>query len=199
MKNLPIVAKFATLMAAFGAFTLCVAAYSASQMSHIDESYTDLLRHDSIAALALGKAEKGFENSRAAIGDLLMLTDDDLNAKAIKELTDAHDQFRREMDRAIAAAPTDKALPALRAEGLDVLDGLCKVTVEKAKTATAAADVTASQAIFLRDCQPLFPPLSAKISAASRQLEEHVAVRNLALSALSRETVSTTLQSSLPA
>ncbi len=131
MKNLSIVGKFAALMAVFGVFTLGVATYSASQISKIDESYTDLLRHDSIAALALGKADKAFENGRAAIGDLLMLTDDALNAKAIKELKDAHDAFLGEMDRAIAAAPQEATLVDLKAAGLNVLDNVCKLTVQK--------------------------------------------------------------------
>ena len=68
-------------MAVFGVFTILVATYAASQISKINSSYTDVLMHDSIAALALGNADKAFENSRAAISDLLMLTDDTLNAK----------------------------------------------------------------------------------------------------------------------
>ncbi|MBB3458165.1 methyl-accepting chemotaxis protein [Rhizobium sp. BK313] len=189
MKNLSIVGKFAALLAVFGVFTLGVATYSASQISKIDESYTDLLRHDSIAALALGKADKAFENGRAAIGDLLMLTDDALNAKAIKELKDAHDAFLGDMDRAVAAAPQEATLVDLKAAGLNVLDNVCKLTIQKAMVATIAADVAASQAIFLRDCQPQFPALSVKISEAAKRLEDQVGIRNHDLSDLSQDTI----------
>jgi methyl-accepting chemotaxis protein len=192
MKNISITGKFATLMAAFAVFTLGVATYSASQISKIDESYTDLLKHDSIAALALGKADKAFENGRAAIGDLLMLTDDALNAKAIKELKNAHDEFQGDMDRAIAAAPREATLVDLKAAGLNVLDNVCKVTIEKAMVATAAADVAASQSIFLRDCQPQFPALSVKISDAAKRLKDQVQTRNLELSAISQDTIRAT-------
>ncbi|TCR73372.1 methyl-accepting chemotaxis protein [Rhizobium sp. BK376] len=192
MNNLPIVGKLATLIAAFGIFTILVATYSVSQISKINSSYTEVLTHDSIAALALGKADKAFENSRAAIGDLLMLTDDDLNAKAIGELRDAHDRFLREMDTAIAAASDDAALPRLKARGLDVLDGVCQATVKAAMIATAASDVAASQATFLRDCQPRFPSLSAEISVAAQRLSDMVETRNLELSAASQDAIDAT-------
>ncbi|MBY3064764.1 HAMP domain-containing protein [Rhizobium laguerreae] len=192
MKNLPIVGKPAALMAVFGVFTILVATYAASQISKINSSYTDVLMHDSIAALALGNADKAFENSRAAISDLLMLTDDTLNAKAITELRDAHDRFQREMDIAIAAAADDATLPRLKATGFDVLNSVCQATVNAAMVATAASDVAASQATFLRDCQPRFPSLSVEISAAAQLLGSKVEARKNELAAKSRNAISAT-------
>jgi methyl-accepting chemotaxis protein len=193
MKDLPIVGKLTVLLGAFGAFTVLVAAYSASQISNINVNYTSILNHESAAALALGKADKAFENSRASIGDLLMLTDEDLNADAIAELNDAHRTFQTEMDQAIAAAPDETNLPRLKAKGLNVLDNICRTTVNAAKSATEVSDVAASQAVFLRDCQPLFPPLSVEIGTEAKRLAERVEARNLELSSVSRAVITTTL------
>ncbi|NKJ08410.1 methyl-accepting chemotaxis protein [Rhizobium sp. SG741] len=193
MKDLPIVGKLTVLLGAFGAFTVLVATYSGNQISKINVSYTSLLNQESAAALALGKADKAFENSRAAIGDLLMLTDDDLNTQSIAELNEAHRAFLAEMDNAIAVAPAETALPRLKAKGLDVLDNRCRPTMNAAMSATASSDVAASQATFLRDCQPLFPPLSVEIGTEAKHLAEEVRAGNLELSSVSKAVITKTL------
>ncbi|WP_222001528.1 methyl-accepting chemotaxis protein [Rhizobium laguerreae] len=193
MKDLPIVGKLTVLLVAFCAFTVLVATYSASQISKINVSYTSLLNQESAAALALGKADKAFENSRAAIGDLLMLTDDNLNTQSIAELNDAHRAFQTEMDKAIALAPAETALSRLKAKGLDVLDNRCRPTVNAAMSATASSDVMASQATFLRDCQPLFPPLSVEIGTEAKRLAEGVRAGNIELSSVSKAVVTKTV------
>ncbi len=193
MRDVPIIGKFAIIMACFGLFALVVAGYSGSQIWKIDRSYTSLLTHESDAALALSFANESFQSGRSAIGDLLMSQTDELNANSKKALTEARDKFTKSMDVAIRIFPNDNAISDLKSEGLKVLDQDCSDTLQQAGASRFDADVIISQLVFLKDCQPNFPPLTAKINAYSQKLSSTMVARNVELVDVSKGTIAITL------
>ena len=194
MKNVPIIGKFFTILAIFGMFTIGVAFYSTSQIRLIDEEYTSLVNHQGVATLMLSRSNRAFQTSRAAIANLMIATVADVKKAALKERETAHQGYERFMDMAIAAAlPQDTAmLRSFKAAGLQVLDNDCARAVSAGAAAAAPEDVLAAQAIFLAECAPKFPPVTATFSVALEKLQTQQKSSNDALSAAAGTTVLTT-------
>ncbi|NWJ27632.1 HAMP domain-containing methyl-accepting chemotaxis protein [Rhizobium sp. RM] len=168
MKNVPIIGKFLTIMAIFGAFSVGVAIYSDLQITKVNAQYARLLTGETSAGLYIARANRSLQAARAAIGDLLMSQSEDLNNRAVKELEKQRENYVTFMDTAIAAMPSNAQIPQLKIAGLSALDNTCKSTLESARAALSAQDIAASQNIFLTQCQPAFGPLSDQFAKVTQ-------------------------------
>jgi methyl-accepting chemotaxis protein len=158
MKHVPIVIKFASIMALFGLFSIGIAAYSASRITYTDSAYTELLTHQNRAALMLARANRSMQMARAAIADLMMSRTEESNLAAKAALDSATQSFTQRMDGAITADPANPDIPKLKAEGLEILTSTCARVVQRSLSATAADDVKIVQDEFMKECQPSFGP-----------------------------------------
>ncbi len=172
MRNISIIGKFLILLGAVGFFVGAVTAFSSSQMMAIDVNYRGVINGENAASTALARANRSMQTARAAIGDLLMSHDDDLNRSALAEYQAAHDGFVKSMDSASIAIGSDPDIGALKLQGLQLLDVTCKSSIEQASASTSDAEIQSSQAKFLTECQPQFPLLSKRLIDKTQKLME---------------------------
>ncbi len=193
MKHVSIIGKFLIIMAGFGLFSLGVSLYSSQKLSMIDTDYSSLLDHESAGALATARANRSLQAARASIGDLLMSNTDALNAAAEKAIKENQEGFVKFIDQAIAALP-DRAEPAaLKAEGLQILTTECAPTIAAARVSTSAADIAASQQLFLNQCQPGFAAISPKLTALATSIADSANKESDRLTEVTNGTIFTTL------
>jgi methyl-accepting chemotaxis protein len=180
MKNIPIIGKFLSIIALFGVFAIGVAVYSTSQMKQIDTRYTAMVDHQWAVGLAVARGNRNIQSARAAIGDLLSSTTDAGNASATAELNAAKTKFVDYMDAAIKASNPDDAdeIRTIKSQALAIVDDDCQHSIQAGKSATAPADVIASQQLFLRECQPKFVPLTKAMTAFTAKLEKEASATN---------------------
>jgi methyl-accepting chemotaxis protein len=193
MKNIPIIGKFFAIMALFGVFALAIAGYAGTQIKAIDASYSKLLDGEAAASTYIARANRSMQNSRAAIGDLLMGRSAEQNAAASKELATAKGSFIQFMDQAAQGMPTNTQIPSLKAEGLKILTEACSRSIELAEKATAVEDILASQQTFLKECQPQFAAMSPKMTQTVTDIDNLRNVRSAELTVVSNSTALITI------
>lgn len=174
MRNIPVVGKFLTVFALFGICAILIAAYSAVQIKTIDKSYSDLIEHDSAAALNLALANHALLNGRAALADMMIAFTEEGNAAAEVEAKATRGEFAQLMDKAIASVPGDSRLPALKDEALRLYNVTCKNAWNLGRTASNVEEALASQKAFGMECQPVFARIGAKLT----QIATEITTRN---------------------
>ncbi|WP_332302775.1 methyl-accepting chemotaxis protein [Rhizobium sp. GR12] len=192
MKNISIVGKFLTIMAAFGLFILGVVTYSATQIWKIDSNYSALVSGEMTAAQKLTRANRAFQTARASIAEMTISRSDAENKTTAESLRTSTDEMVRNFDSAAAALPLENAFKTLKDKALNVLSEGCKPALDLARGAVAEADIMKSQSAFLSGCQPLFPPLTAEIAALTERVTKHADDSNNVLTDVSNSTVVTT-------
>jgi methyl-accepting chemotaxis protein len=193
MKNLPIVLKILVILACFGVFAIGAAIYSGQKMTHIDAAYSELLLKEQRAAQYLAKSNRAFQNARASLGEIMMVTDEKAIQAAKTELEASVSSFRGFMAEAISAAPDDQEIKTYLTRGNAILQEDCADSLAQGLAATTDAEVIASLAGFKAQCQPKFPPLSAEIATKTKALEGLAAARSDELTAESNLTALSTL------
>ncbi|MBZ5763070.1 methyl-accepting chemotaxis protein [Rhizobium sp. VS19-DR104.2] len=193
MKHVSIIGKFLIIMAGFGLFALGVSLYSGRQLSMVDAGYSSLLDRESAAALATARANQSLQAVRASVADLLMSNTDQLNAAAENAIKENQDGFVKYIDEVIAALPDRAEAPALKAEGLQLLTGKCAATITAARASTTPAEISASEQIFLNQCQPGFAEISPKITALGNSIADSASKESDRLTSVTNSTIMTTL------
>ncbi|KQT06823.1 chemotaxis protein [Rhizobium sp. Leaf386] len=192
MKNLPIVVKFLSIMMLFGMFALGVAFYAGSNISQIDGNYSDLLASESKASLKLVRANRSFQASRAAIGDILLSASVAGNQAALKEFQSQVDAFVENMDLA-SSVLQDPDFAQLKEKGLQVLKGACEKTVVMGSAAVTDADNKEALQAYQSDCQPKFAEMTASLVAKVEKIIKGADEKSDALSASAQSTYWTTV------
>jgi methyl-accepting chemotaxis protein len=192
MKNVPIIGKFLTIIAVFGAFAIGVAVYSSSQIRKIDDSYTKLMDHETMAAMHLARASRALQATGGAIADLMIANtpQDDQIAKA--RFDEAREKFGKLMDSAAAALPASaEDFQSLKAQGLQLIDGDCAAAVKAGAAAEGDAATLASQKIYLHDCAPKFPPMTTIFKTKTDDLINNVQKQDDGLTGVTNATIMT--------
>lgn len=197
MQNISIIAKFLTIMAAFGLFALGVVTYSATQILKVDTSYRQLISGELVAAQKLIRANRAFQTARANITEMTITSSDAENKRVIDDLKASQATIAANFDIAIAALPSEARLVPLKSEVLRVLNEGCKPTVDRASVATSDVDNKASQDLFLSSCQPLFLAVTQKIATIADETAKTADDESRALAAVSNVTVVTTAASAV--
>ncbi|MBT9368783.1 methyl-accepting chemotaxis protein [Rhizobium sp. CSW-27] len=183
MKHVSIVGKFLTIMAAFGLMTFGLSLYESQQLYSVDESYSGLLEQETSASLYLARSNRSLQSARASIGDLMMARSEEANARAVASLQEARQSFVKFMDVAAAAMPGTPEIGQLKASGLQVIDTTCAAAIAAGKAATTEEEITASQQLFLQQCQPAFAELSPRFTTVTSQMVDAAARESEALTA----------------
>jgi len=190
MKNVPIAGKFLAVIALFAVFAIGVCIYATGQLRSIDASYAELIHHEEQSAITVSRANRNMQTARAGIGDLLASSTPEGNAAATAGIAKARKTFDKYMDQASALTPADAAdLQALKAAFAKTLDEDCAGAIAQGKAATDPAAVLASQATYLRDCQPRFEPLTNALVAKTKAMDDLANARSDALSKASQQAI----------
>jgi methyl-accepting chemotaxis protein len=165
MKNLPIVIKILTVLGIFGVFVIAVAFYATHQMQGITGGFERVARTTTSAAESMSVANRELSQARAAVEQLLISTTDAENQAALAELKQATTAFDTQITNAAALVPDQApALQALQARADTLLNTTCARSVTLGETANTDALDLAAQAEFLKNCDPLFPQLTADVT-----------------------------------
>ena len=193
MKNLPIVGKFLTVFALFGVFALGIAAYSSNSIMSIDSAYSDLITHESAAALSLARANRTLQNGRAGIADLMISFTDEANKAAVAEVAASRTEFVEQMDEAIRTLPSNASLTALKASGLAIYDVTCTNAIALGKSSVTQDDNKAAQRAFLDECKPGFAAIGPQFVTVTNDVAHGAIVRSDELTGDSTTTARTTV------
>jgi methyl-accepting chemotaxis protein len=171
MRNISIIGKFLLILSGFGVFTLAVAVYVGSQMWKLDSGYSALGVGQQAAAVDIALANHGQATMRRSVAELLLATTDEGNRAATAELQRGLKAFSENLDAAAKADPAHASdYDALKARGLEIINQTCAPAIKAGADATAAAAVLASQASYLKDCAPAFPPLARDMDAKTKDV-----------------------------
>jgi methyl-accepting chemotaxis protein len=193
MKNLPIIGKLLSIIAIFGLFTIGVAFYATGQLQAVSASYTGLIDHQDRAAILLARAGRNLQTARAAIAELEIATDDAVNQASVAELKKSRQSFVDNADQAAVLLPEHAdALRTLKASALSVIDVACEPAIaDGIKSNTPAANLV-SQGLYLKECGPNFPALTAQFQAMNEQIVDEGVKSSAALAAAAQSAVVTT-------
>ncbi len=193
MKNISIIGKFLLILSAFGVFTLTVAVYVGGQMAKIDSGYTALGAGPQAAATDLAQGNQKLTAMRRSIADLLIATTDNQNQLAAQDLKDSQKAFGDYLDAAARAEPNNAAdYQALKARGLEIIDHPCAATIRDAMADSNPAAVVASQARYLTDCAPAFPPLANDMAAKVKSVIAEANAKDEALTGVTKGAIMAT-------
>ncbi len=198
MKNLPIIAKFMVIMAAFGLFSLATAFYCSHQMRRIDFNYSALIAGDGSASVAMARANRALATIRDGVAEEVMgqTAAEDLAAKATLDSGAA--QLKTQAALAAADAPAHAAeINALAASADDVVTQDCAQTINNGLSANSGAALTNSAAQFFASCSPRFAPVTAAFAAEVDRLQTEINQDDDALTVLTGTTIAVTYASIL--
>ena len=193
MKNIPIIGKILVILAAFGVFAIGAAIYSGEKMKTIDTEYSNLLLGEQRAAQYLAKSNRSFQNARAALADIIMLSDPKGIEAAKAEYDASHENFIKFMDVAVASASGNEKIKEFKSHGLSILDEACGPARTQGLAASNDAQILASIATFRASCQPNFAGLTKEIAEQTSVLEESADKQSDDLTAASNFTALMTL------
>ncbi len=195
MKNLPIVGKFLTIMALFGAFALGVAGYAGTRILSIDTSYSNLLSNEAAAAIALARANRTLQGGRTAIAEMTIARTDQDTESAAQEVEASRASFGKYMDAAIGGAPQRSELVDIKAQGLRILNTTCANTFALGNASRTDAAAAIAQKAFIDECQPAFRAITPKFSQIVEDLNKASNDKSEALTDTSRATAMMTVGS----
>jgi methyl-accepting chemotaxis protein len=193
MRNIPIIGKFLVILCAFGLFVAGVTAFSTSRISFIDSSYSSLLDEDSQATLMLARASRSLVSVRSAIADILLSREEDAKKAAVADMKLSEGFFTKQMDTAIAAAPSNARIKAIKADALNALNNNCGPLIAAASVAFGEADVDRTQADFAAACRPAFTAVIAEITDEIGKITAATEARHAALGETTQATILTTI------
>jgi diguanylate cyclase (GGDEF)-like protein len=197
VKNIPMIGKFAVLLAIFGCFALSAALYAALQMQHIGAGYVAAANGPATYTLYAARSSGTFGAVRAAIMTQTLATTPAQMKAADAGLDAIRKRFVKFTGEAEAAYPPQADnMQALTAQALNFIDQSCATTISLAHAAIATgakpADQHAAQAAYLTQCAPAYPKVSqAFITTATAATNSTDAIESH-LAALTQHTIKVT-------
>ncbi len=194
MKNLPIIAKFMAILAAFGLFSLGTAFYAAHQMRRINDNYSALIAGNVQAEISMVRATGRLSDMRDGIAETILGNSpaQDATGKALMllGLTGA----KLFADDAAKAAPAHAgAIEALRARMIDLAANQCAKTVNDGMTANGGSALATVIDEYFKSCAPKFGPLSDGFTLQEGALFAETTADTQTLEAVAHRTILITL------
>jgi methyl-accepting chemotaxis protein len=193
MQHIKIAWKILSILGVFGLFSIAAALYSGKSILDIDHEIAGLTQGEIKVSVTLLKANLALQNARADISDLVMVSEPEAVGRAFKDYNATRKEFEALMDEVIAAQPGDTDITAIKTAGIAALDKACLETRNDGLMSTTKDDRLEAIDAFSKQCQPNFPPLSAKIVDKSKQLEDAAAAGATGLNAKLWQTAATTV------
>jgi methyl-accepting chemotaxis protein len=193
VKNIPVIGKILSILAAFGLFVIAISLYTTGGMRLIANRYTDLTDHQAQAALYLARSSESLATTRAAIAEFMISTVDASNQADLSLINVNEQKFSSEMDKVAALDPKDAAaIRALKSSDIEGIDNGCMNAVNQGLNAMDDPSMLSAQAVFLKQCSPIFPSLTHGITVAADRIANEVSVDETALRGQTGGTIKTT-------
>jgi methyl-accepting chemotaxis protein len=193
MRNISIIGKFLLILSGFGLFTLIVAVYVGSQMWKIDSGYTALGAGPETASVKTAQANRYLTAIHRSIADLMISRTDAQNQAAKAEIQADRQGFADSLDAAAKAAPSEADnFQTLKTRGLEIVDQTCETAIKAGVAATDPTAIVASQAIYLKDCDPAFLALTTDIVAKVKTLMADANAKSDALTGVTKGSITAT-------
>ncbi len=197
MKNIPIIGKFGTILAAFGIFSIAVAIYSTGQMRYLNTGYLALRNGPTDALLQLIRSNVDIQFIRMAASDLMMSSapaDDQTDMSAI---TTDRARFSQFIDLAAKDDPADAdAIEAVKSKVLQFSEGACvspNALVAAAPVGGNGTNAPTAQSLFVSECVPQFVSLTNSMQPIIDHIRSAENSGVASLKSTTASTISTTL------
>jgi methyl-accepting chemotaxis protein len=190
MKNIPIIGKFLSILALFGVFAIGSTVYSTIQMRGIDSGYRGIANSTTKAEMLIYRANRYFLGMRGDIAQIVIDTDQALNASDLAGVAADRAGFDASINSAALALPAHAdEMTAIKAQADALMDNGCAKTVTEGAAATTAAQNMASQTEYLANCSAGFAPISANLIALRKTLDDETIKDMTAISAATSNTI----------
>ena len=190
INNIPVIGKSLLILAAFGLFMFGATAFMSEQVKSINASYIDAIDHEAATAIATAQANNQLNIMRAALAELQLSNTDEGNERALSIFKDSHARFVALIDTAAKQNPAlAPDLQATKQRALTLLDSTCGPAIKAGLAATQPADLLAAQSLFLQDCAPGVPELTAAMQTMTQAGQAVVQQKEAALSVTAGRTV----------
>jgi methyl-accepting chemotaxis protein len=168
LKNLPILAKFMSVMAVFGLFSLATAFYAAHQMRAIDAHYTALIDGDGVAEVAIARANRELMGIQAATAEMQasQTVEGDKAATQLLNASTAGVQTYAEQAAQLVPAWATQ-IRGDEASALDLVTHQCAAAIAEGSTTTTGAGAVAAATEYFANCAPKFAPIIATFAATA--------------------------------
>ncbi|MBB5753967.1 methyl-accepting chemotaxis protein [Prosthecomicrobium pneumaticum] len=188
-KNLPLIAKIASLLLLLGVFAAGGVLFAGTKMQTIDHAYGEALEGPSRATLLLARANRFVVQYGQAVYRSLSATDAEANAAAIATQEAAIERFGKMIDAAAERLPEAKqSIEALRGRFQQFVTVNCGDVVQRANASTDAQSNLSIAAEWNASCMPLLETLTQDIAAL---IDEKVAALDALEDGLHAETART--------
>ncbi len=170
IRHLPIIGKVLLVVGLFAVASIASTVFSEREMTRISAGYDRAIDGEGATALLTTRANKALTTVRAAIGDLQISTTDAGNRQALDEMQAARADFVSSLDAADRANRDGSlGLRELKARGIEVVDTICKTSIDMGMAATAPQDVIVAQAEDLKSCSPVLQALAQSMNQVTER------------------------------
>jgi methyl-accepting chemotaxis protein len=175
VKHIPIIGKILSILVAFGLFVISTSFYTAGGMRLIANRYTHLTDHQAEAALYLARSGESLATIRASIAEFMISTMDASNQADLAAINVNEQNFGNEMDKAATLDRADAAaIRELKQHDTESIDNGCLNAVNQGLNAMDDPSMLSAQAVFLKECSPIFPSLTRGITVEANRIADEV-------------------------
>jgi methyl-accepting chemotaxis protein len=193
VKHIPIIGKILSILVAFGLFVISTSFYTAGGMRLIANRYTHLTDHQAEAALYLARSGESLATIRASIAEFMISTMDASNQADLAAINVNEQNFGNEMDKAATLDRADAAaIRELKQHDTESIDNGCLNAVNQGLNAMDDPSMLSAQAVFLKECSPIFPSLTRGITVEANRIADEVHTDETALRGQTGGTIKTT-------
>jgi hypothetical protein len=163
--------RFFRIISLFGLFGWAAALFCVNQIQVVDVDYRLAIEQQANAAFVLANANHLLVAERDDLAEMLIDNTAAGSAADLDQLRSDETAFAQAMTSAAGLSPVHAgAILALRARAEQLLDGACQNAIGLGAVATTNGPILASQAAYLAQCAPNFPPMVMDLTAMQNRL-----------------------------
>jgi len=182
VKNLPIIAKFLSILGVLGIFGVGGAFYATGQIRTIADGYQQVMKNSVAAAELITQANQEMNAVQADIGMLLVANTGERTKAAASALTADQSLFDKNMGDAARLMPAEDAtIQNLQTQGDQLINSDCGKTITDATASSTTDESMAAQQEFLDSCVESFPPMVAGMTAERVKVQTQADAASTAL------------------
>ena len=169
--NLRIVLKIGTMALILGAALMALAGYMTTQMSAVDQAYSDIVTRVDASAINVARTAQRAESYREAAFELLTEVTDAGNARLLKVTQQTSAEVLAALGKIRASVPEKASQIEQQVQAFTKAFAACKPAIEFASTTTTAADNAKAAERMRAECNGM---LQDAVAAQARLVDDMV-------------------------